>query len=82
MPIACDIFTGDCLLEKHKLTSPSITAEVSVQYNLKIASVIHICYLHKVSRSNTAIAIHRRLYKFYRRLCEKDLLQINDFSRT
>ena len=39
--------TGGCSLEERKLTSqsPSITVEFSVQYNLKIASVIYYYYL-------------------------------------
>ena len=45
-PIAFDIYTlpGGCWLEERKLTSqpPSITAEFSVQYNLKITLVIYI----------------------------------------
>ena len=38
--------TGGYQLEERKLTSqsPSITVEFSVQYNLKIISVIYYCY--------------------------------------
>ena len=53
-PIAFDILqyvAGGCWLEKRKLTSqsPSITVRFSVQYNLKITSVILFLFINILS---------------------------------